>query len=166
MNEQLLEQVRDLGGILSSRGECLCTAESCTGGWISQAVTAVPGSSGWFGTGLVTYSNEAKMRLLSVRASTLEQFGAVSAETVEEMANGALNVSHADWAVAVSGVAGPGGGTAEKPVGLVWLAWMQRGRMPDSRRFVFDGDRRRIRLSAVEFAVAGLLERLGQKSAP
>jgi len=161
MNERLRRKVSDLGERLASRGERLCTAESCTGGWIGQAVTSVSGSSAWFDSGFVTYSNEAKMKMLGVKAGTLDRYGAVSAETVREMAAGALAGSRADWAVAVSGVAGPDGGTADKPVGLVWLAWMRRGSEPQTRRFLFDGDRDTVRLKSVEAAVEGLLDRIG-----
>lgn len=160
MRKQLREAVIELGEKLARRGEHLCTAESCTGGWVGQAVTAVPGSSAWFDRGFVTYSNEAKREMLGVQPATLEQFGAVSVETVREMAAGALAGSQADWAIAVSGVAGPDGGTPDKPVGLVWLAWMHRGEVPEARRFLFEGDRGAVRRQAVEAAVQGLLERL------
>ena len=115
--------VRELGALLQERGETLAVAESCTGGWIGKAITDLPGSSAWFEAGFVTYSNEAKKRLLGVRSRTLEAHGAVSAETAAEMAQGALERARADWSLAVTGIAGPGGGAAQKPVGLVCFAW-------------------------------------------
>src|SRR5262245_38193992 len=128
---------RRVGASLKKRKLKLATAESCTGGWISQAVTSVAGSSAWFDRGFVTYSNEAKKELLGVRARTLLRRGAVSRETAKEMASGALERSRAQVAVAVTGIAGPGGGTREKPVGTVCFAWARKRRAPESllRRF-------------------------------
>ena len=117
----------DVGRALAVRKWTLATAESCTGGLVAGAITDIAGSSGWFDRGFVTYSNEAKVDLLGVRPETLARFGAVSEATVREMAAGALGRSRADIAVAVTGVAGPAGGTPEKPVGLVWFAWAVRG---------------------------------------
>ena len=111
-----------VGRALSARGYKLVTAESCTGGWLAQAITAVPGSSGWFERGFVVYSNASKCEVLGVRAETLARFGAVSIETAAEMAEGALQASHADVSVAITGIAGPAGGDADKPVGTVCLA--------------------------------------------
>lgn len=119
---QLESLARTLGQHLQERGETLATAESCTGGMIASALTSVEGSSVWFGYGFVTYSNEAKQRLLGVTDKTLHTFGAVSAATAVEMAQGALLVAQANWALAVTGIAGPGGGSAYKPVGTVWFA--------------------------------------------
>src|SRR6267378_6142195 len=114
---------RRVGARLKNRNLKLATAESCTGGWIAQAVTSVSGSSEWFDRGFVTYSNDAKKELLGVRARTLSRHGAVSEETAREMASGALARSRAQVALAVTGIAGPGGGTRKKPVGLVCFAW-------------------------------------------
>lgn len=135
----------------------MVTAESCTGGWISKCVTDVPGSSDWLDRAFVTYSNLAKQEMLGVSPATLERFGAVSAEVVSEMIAGALARSPAHVAVAVSGVAGPAGGSAEKPVGLVWCGWGVRGASADVRRFDFQGDREAVRRHTVALALDGLL---------
>jgi nicotinamide-nucleotide amidase len=156
-----LQLAADLGAALGARGWIAATAESCTGGLIAGAITDISGSSGWFDRGFVTYSNEAKIELLGVRAGTLKRFGAVSEETAREMVGGALERSHADIAVAVTGVAGPTGGTAAKPVGLVWLAWGTRGGGVDAVSYRFPGDRAAIREATVAMALAGLLERAG-----
>ena len=152
----LLDLVRELAEILESQGLRLVTAESCTGGWIAKLVTDQPGSSAWFEAGLVTYSNEAKHRLLSVSLATLERFGAVSAETAREMLAGALAHSTADLAVAVTGIAGPGGGTPDKPVGTVWIGWQRRGAGADARCFHFAGNRTSVRRQTVAAALSGL----------
>lgn len=144
---------------LSAAGQTVATAESCTGGWIAKALTAVPGSSGCFGYGMVSYSNEAKESLLGVRAATLREHGAVSEAVVREMAEGALELAGADFAVAVSGVAGPGGGTAEKPVGTVWFAWGRRGRGTEAVLHHLAGDRTAIRAACVRLALEGLRTR-------
>ncbi len=138
----------------------LTTAESCTGGLIAAAVTAVPGSSAWFDRTFVTYSNLAKQELLGVRPSTLERHGAVSGETVREMAEAALCRSHADISVAVSGIAGPGGGTPEKPVGTVWIAWAGRRFETEARCHHFFGDREMVREQTVVTALEGVLRQL------
>ena len=151
-----------LGVALTARGWMAATAESCTGGLIAGAITDVPGSSGWFERGFVTYSNEAKIELLGVRPDTLSRFGAVSEETARAMVAGALERSRADVAVAVTGVAGPTGGTPEKPVGLVWLAWGVRGAAVEAASRRFPGNRAAVREAAVAVALAGLLERARQ----
>lgn len=145
-----------LGEALLARNWTAGTAESCTGGWIAKVMTDVPGSSGWFGTGFVTYANEAKMGLLDVPAEMLEAHGAVSEPVVIAMAEAARSRTGADLAVAVSGVAGPDGGTDEKPVGTVWFAWARPDRTRAERRQL-PGDRERIRRLAVERALEGLL---------
>ncbi len=147
-----------VGQMLKASGLMLVTAESCTGGWIGEALTMVPGSSEWFERGYITYTNTAKREMLGVRAETLEQCGAVSEATVREMAAGALAASHAQIAVAVSGVAGPAGGTPAKPVGMVCLAWaFGNGRVfAETRNFA--GDREAVRRQTVERALAGVLE--------
>ena len=134
----------------------LVTAESCTGGWIAKVVTDIAGSSDWFDCGLATYSYEAKQALLGVRPETLEAFGAVSRETVLEMVSGALVHSGAGVAVAVTGIAGPGGGTVDKPVGTVWIAWKRRGGYPKAQVFRFLGDREAVRRQTVASALGGL----------
>lgn len=148
----------ELGAALQQVGATLVTAESCTGGWIAQAMTAVPGSSAWFERGFVTYSDTSKQEMLGVSPSTLDAFGAVSEETVREMALGALRRSHAQVSVAVSGIAGPGGGAELKPVGTVCLAWAGLGRKTRSHTAHFAGDRTAVRRQAVVAALQGLLE--------
>jgi nicotinamide-nucleotide amidase len=155
--ERLAAQV---GQALKARGWRLATAESCTGGWVAQAVTAVPGSSVWFDRGFVTYSNEAKQEMLGVQADTLAAFGAVSEATVGEMAAGALARSHAQAAIAISGIAGPGGGSADKPVGTVCFAWALAGQAVETTTRHLDGGRRAVRAASVQVALQGLLERL------
>jgi nicotinamide-nucleotide amidase len=140
-----------------SRGLMLATAESCTGGWISEAVTMVPGSSDWFERGFVTYTYISKREMLGVKEATLEKHGAVSEAVVREMAEGALARSHAQVAVAVSGVAGPAGGTPEKPVGHVCLAWCVKGGEPLSETKRYSGDREAVRRQSVERALKGVL---------
>ncbi len=134
----------------------MCTAESCTGGWIAKTLTDLAGSSAWFDCGMVAYSYEAKQALLGVRPQTLEKEGAVSRETVIEMVSGALVTSAATLAVAVTGIAGPGGGTPDKPVGTVWIGWKRRGGYPEAEVFHFDGDREAVRRQTVAAALAGL----------
>ncbi len=147
----------EVGRFLKARGWMLATAESCTGGWVGEAVTAVSGSSAWYDRGFITYANEAKQEMLGVPPETLAAHGAVSEATVREMAAGALQRSRAQVAVAVSGIAGPTGGTAEKPVGLVWFAWAFAGGQVTAERHVFAGDRREVRRQAVEVALRGVL---------
>jgi nicotinamide-nucleotide amidase len=149
-----------LGRSLKARGELLVTAESCTGGGVAQAVTAIAGSSEWFERGFVTYSNEAKVELLEVRAATLERHGAVSEETAREMALGALAKSRGTLALAVTGIAGPGGGSPDKPVGTVCFAWARRGGAAHSETRRFAGDREAVRRQSVERALEGALEAL------
>lgn len=144
-----------LGQLLKARGMMLATAESCTGGYIGQTVTAVSGSSAWFDRGFITYSNEAKQDMLGVRHQTLAQFGAVSAETVNEMAAGVLKHSRAGIAIAVSGIAGPSGGSVEKPVGTVFIGWALRDGLQRQQRFLFHGDRQDVREASVEQALLG-----------
>jgi nicotinamide-nucleotide amidase len=157
-SSELLALSTQLGAALKARGWKLVTAESCTGGWIAEAVTAVAGSSAWFDRGYVTYSNQAKREELNVAEHTLTQFGAVSELTVREMALGALTRSGCDIAVAVSGIAGPGGGTPQKPVGTVCIAWALLGsKETQAATQVFDGDRARVREQSVIVALQGLL---------
>lgn len=149
-----------LGQRLLERGEWLATAESCTGGWVAQCVTAIAGSSGWFERGFVTYSNAAKVEMLGVPETTLERHGAVSEATARAMAQGALACSRADWAVAITGVAGPSGGSPEKPVGMVCFAWAQKDGGCEAEKYRFDGDREAVRAQSVRHALAGLLARM------
>lgn len=150
---------------LASSGKIVSTAESCTGGWIAKAITDVAGSSEIFAYGIVSYSNGAKESLLGVKQATLESNGAVSAAVVEEMAKGAIDVSGSDFAVAVSGVAGPDGGSKEKPVGTVWFAWAVRDGTSvkvDTECQRFAGDRGRVRQLTVVHALQGVRERIRQ----
>lgn len=161
--QQTIEKcARKLAQLLAARKLVMATAESCTGGWIAQELTAVAGSSAWFDSGFVTYSNEAKQALLDVpeKLFAVDGPGAVSEETVTAMTAGAIANSRATIAVAVSGVAGPSGGSAEKPVGTVWISW-QVNQEVSATRFVFGGDRRAVRAATVVKALEGLLLRLG-----
>lgn len=146
--------------LLAAR-QMLVTAESCTGGWIAKAVTDVAGSSAWFDCGMAVYSYEAKQAMLGVNPHTLEIHGAVSRETVVEMVSGALVHSGATIAVAVTGIAGPGGGTEDKPVGTVWVAWKRRGGYPRAEIFHFEGGRDAVRRQTVAAALRGLEQQLG-----
>ena len=153
---QLRELSESLGAQLLAARDRLVTAESCTGGWIAKAMTDIDGSSAWFDCGMVAYSYEAKQALLGVRPQTLEQHGAVSRETVIEMVSGALVNSGASIAVAVTGIAGPGGGSADKPVGTVWIGWKRRGGYASAEIFHFQGDRDAVRRQTVAAALRGL----------
>ena len=146
----------DLGERLRAGRQRLVTAESCTGGWIAKTVTDIAGSSDWFDCGMVVYSYEAKQAMLGVHPQTLETHGAVSRETAIEMVSGALVHSGAGIAVAVTGIAGPGGGSEGKPVGTVWVAWKRRGGYALAEVFHFDGDRDAIRRQTVAVAMQGL----------
>ncbi len=155
-----------VGEALRARDLTLVTAESCTGGWASMAVTAVPGSSGWFERGFVVYSNTAKQDMLGVKPETLATHGAVSEAVVREMAEGAVARSGAQASLAISGVAGPGGGSAAKPVGLVCLGWTLRDYETRSRRLQCEGGREEVRRRAVVQALEGLLELLSAPPGP
>lgn len=148
---------REVGLALTQRRLTLATAESCTGGWVAQAITSVPGSSHWFDRGFVTYTNPSKQELLGVGAETLSRHGAVSEATARAMAEGALAQSPAQVAVAITGIAGPDGGTPDKPVGTVWFAWAGHNKTTFSMRCVFAGDRQSVRQQAVVTALEGLL---------
>ena len=150
---------RDLGRRLQAAKAVLVTAESCTGGWAAQVVTSVAGSSAWFDRGFVTYSNAAKQELLGVQAETLRQHGAVSEQTAREMALGALARSQGTVALSVTGVAGPGGGTRDKPVGTVCFAWAL-GQQVRSETRLFSGDRESVRKQSVVRALEGVLSAL------
>ncbi len=156
----MYEEVKAIARLAERAGAVIATAESCTGGWIAQQLTAVAGSSAWFDCGIVTYSNGAKQRLLGVQENTLQAYGAVSAAVVAEMAEGVLNNSPASISVATSGVAGPGGGSEDKPVGTVWFAWAERGKPTRSEKMHFNGDRESVRKQAVSYALKGILQNL------
>ncbi|UPY96075.1 nicotinamide-nucleotide amidase [Pectobacterium sp. 21LCBS03] len=147
-----------VGEKLKARGATLTCAESCTGGWLAKSITDVAGSSGWFDYGFVTYSNLAKQRLVNVNAETLEQHGAVSEAVVNEMSAGALQAAGADFAISVSGVAGPDGGTEEKPVGTVWFGFTDKQGGAFAQTMRFSGDRNAVRLQSVHFALQTLLD--------
>ena len=160
MNQQQLEMLAEqVGELLRANGQKLATAESCTGGWVAQCLTAIAGSSDWFDRGFVTYSNDAKREMLGVEAGTLLAHGAVSEATAAAMAAGALRHSHADWALAITGVAGPGGGSPDKPVGMVCFGWAAFDGHVDTQTLHFSGDREQVRAQAVALVLAGLLER-------
>lgn len=158
----MTELAEKIGAGLKQTGKVATTAESCTGGWIAQEITDVPGSSAWFDCGFVTYSNAAKQRMLGVKEATLQQFGAVSEEVVTEMVSGALRNSAADIAVATSGIAGPDGGSDEKPVGTVWFAWGDTEGEILTEKKVFSGDRENVRKQAVSYALNGFFQLLGK----
>ena len=158
-SDRLETLAAQVGERLRERRALLVTAESCTGGWVSQAVTAIAGSSEWFERGFVVYSNAAKQELLGVRGETLQQHGAVSEQTALELATGALERSRGTITVAVTGVAGPSGGSGAKPVGLVCFGWATKeGAKSESRHF--EGDREAVRRKSVERALQGVLEAL------
>ena len=164
MDLELYRLAESVGQTLKREGLLLASAESCTGGWIGEAVTAVPGSSDWYERGFITYSNAAKQEMLGVLSATLESHGAVSEPTVREMAAGALKNSHAAVAVSVSGVAGPSGGTATKPVGMVCIGWCVRGSAPFAVTKYFTGDRESVRRQSVVAALEGVLEAMKREA--
>lgn len=159
MTDNELSTAGAIGVLLAQRGETLSTAESCTGGGVAQALTAVAGSSAWFEYGWVTYANVAKISQLGVNPADLTAHGAVSKSVAEQMALGAARVAGSRWAVATTGVAGPGGGSAGKPVGTVWIGWCNGG-VAVAECFLFEGDRAQVRTQAVNVALAGLYQRL------
>lgn len=159
-NDNLERLANQLAQALHEKKLRMTVAESCTGGWVAMALTGVPGSSEWFDRGFVTYSNQSKQQMLGVRGSTLEQFGAVSEQTVAEMTAGALTESGTDAALAISGVAGPGGGTLEKPVGTVCFAWQLRQGRPVTAREWFAGDRQAVRRQAAAHAIKRMIQLL------
>ncbi len=159
--DALANLAQRLAAALAARGLMLATAESCTGGLIAKTLTDLPGSSAWFERGFVTYSNASKTGLLGVDAALIAEYGAVSQACARAMAEGALVHSHAQLALAVTGLAGPSGGTTEKPVGLVYLAFALTGQPAHTRRCVFAGDRLAIRAQAAAEALAGALDLLG-----
>lgn len=159
-DDDLLAVATQLGNALRARDWRMACAESCTGGWVAKVLTDIPGSSVWFERGFVTYSDAAKHDLLAVSLATLETYGAVSEQTARELATGALSRSPADLGLAITGIAGPGGGSAAKPVGLVWFAWARRNGSVRVARAQFAGDRAAVRRQAVLFALQGALQAL------
>lgn len=147
-----------IGHELSTRNLVLVTAESCTGGWVGQAITSVAGSSRWYDRGFITYSNQAKREQLGVSTDVLARFGAVSEQAARAMAEGALTNSHAQISLAITGIAGPDGGSKDKPVGTVWFAWSGKSRETQTELHQFDGDRTSVRQQAVEVALLGIIE--------
>lgn len=153
------ELAQELGSLLREKGACVTTAESCTGGGVAEAITRIAGSSAWFEAGYVTYSNAQKTQMLGVSADTIKNCGAVSLPVVEAMVRGACWASGAKYGVAISGIAGPDGGTPMKPVGTVCFAWLANGAL-ELRTYVFAGDRAAVRLQSVQKALAGLISML------
>ncbi len=147
---------KEIGLLLQKQGSTIVTAESCTGGGLSYALTRIPGSSGWFDRAYVTYSNRAKTQMLEIPHSLIEQHGAVSQEVVNEMAKNALRLSQATWSIAITGIAGPEGGTPEYPVGSVWIAWMNQTNIQKSELYHFKGDRSDIREQSINTALSVL----------
>jgi len=154
-----------LGDALHAQQRMLATAESCTGGWVAKVLTDIPGSSSWFDRGFVTYTNQAKQDMLGVPAAILEKYGAVSEPTVQAMVRGGLQHSQAHFSLAISGIAGPGGATADKPVGLVCFAWAKKGDAEEpkvwSTHHIFAGDREAVRRQAVATALQEMLHGVG-----
>lgn len=159
LHQEIKTLAAQLGVILTDKRLWITTAESCTGGGVSYALTDTPGSSAYLGRAFVTYSNEAKHELLNVANTTLEKFGAVSEQTVKEMAFGATNMAKADVAIAISGIAGPGGGMPDKPVGLVWFC-IQIADKQFTFKQVFEGNRAKVRAQAIEFALKSTIEKI------
>ncbi|MFT5840639.1 MAG: nicotinamide-nucleotide amidase [Flavobacteriales bacterium] len=159
MTEDITQLAQLLGNKLSAKGWQISCAESCTGGGVGYAITSISGSSAWFKKGFITYSNDAKQDLLGVNEDTLIKHGAVSAATVEEMAAGAAKNANAEVAIAISGVAGPDGGTPDKPVGTVWFGFIINGHSFSQKQQI-DGDRQAVRIKAIEFALSNTLKLL------
>lgn len=162
LEQTLLDTVRLVGRKLKQKKEMLVTAESCTGGWVGQVVTSVAGTSQWYDRGFITYSNASKREMLGVSTTTLARFGAVSEQTARAMAEGALQHSQARFALSITGIAGPEGGTAEKPVGYVCFAWAGQKLDTASECIRFDGDRQQVRMQAVHHALAGVAQFMDQ----
>jgi nicotinamide-nucleotide amidase len=158
MDKEIREIARQLGKVLKDKDMKIVTAESCTGGGIAQAITEIPGSSAWFDRGFVTYSNDSKVQMLQVKQSTLNKYGAVSEQVAIEMVKGALANSDADLAVSVTGIAGPDGGTEQKPVGTVYIAWGLKGGEVNCKRHFFLGNRAEVRRQTVKGALKQYVE--------
>jgi len=160
-DDDIVALAAELGRRLASRRALVTAAESCTGGLVAGAITSIPGSSGWFQRGFVTYSNEAKTEMLGVPAETLARHGAVSEETARSMAEGALRAGRANYAVAITGVAGPDGGTPAKPVGMVCFGWAALDGSTTSTTKRLPGDRAAVRHASVIVALQGLIDKIG-----
>jgi len=159
-SQKILEALAaEVGALLLSNGLRLATAESCTGGWVAQCLTSIAGSSDWFERGFVTYSNEAKQEMLGVEIDTLMIHGAVSEAVAAAMAIGALRHSHADWVLAITGIAGPGGGSTDKPVGTICFSWAGPEGYVDVETRHFSGSREEVRAHSVAHACTGILQR-------
>ena len=158
-NQSIAAIAKQVGEALRRTKAKVTTAESCTGGGIAEAITAIAGSSYWFEYGYITYANKAKNQLLNVQQQTLDSYGAVSEQVVQQMAVGAINSSGADYAIAVSGIAGPDGGTAEKPVGTVWICWLAPEKTK-VEKFQLQGDRQAIRKQVIKISLQELLHQL------
>jgi nicotinamide-nucleotide amidase len=158
MDKQIIELAILVGQSLVEKNLIIATAESCTGGGVAQAITEIPGSSAWFDRGFVTYSNLAKMQMLQVDQVVLDQHGAVSEEVAKQMVEGALNNSDADFAVSVTGIAGPSGGSEKKPVGTVYIAWGIKDEGVVCEKYFFSGDRSEVRKQTIISALKGCLE--------
>ncbi len=165
INQDSYDLAVNVGERLAQCGLLLVTAESCTGGWLGQAVTAVAGSSAWYERGFITYSNASKCEMLGVQHATLDQYGAVSAQTAQEMALGALNRSRAQISVSITGIAGPDGGTTTKPVGMVYFAWAIKDGLVQQDTRIFKGNRETIRRLAVVTALQGIMQLLHDATA-
>lgn len=163
-DSELMQLSEQVGQALKARGATVTTAESCTGGWVAKVITDIAGSSAWFERGFVTYSNEAKAQMIGVREETLAQHGAVSEPVVVEMAIGALKAARADYAVSISGIAGPDGGSEEKPVGTVWFAFGTARGEGITRRECFSGDRDAVRRQATAYALQTLWQQFLQNT--
>ncbi|XPE65531.1 nicotinamide-nucleotide amidase [Shigella flexneri] len=163
-DSELMQLSEQVGQALKARGATVTTAESCTGGWVAKVITDIAGSSAWFERGFVTYSNEAKAQMIGVREETLAQHGAVSEPVVVEMAIGALKAARADYAVSISGIAGPDGGGEEKPVGTVWFAFATARGEGITRRECFSGDRDAVRRQATAYALQTLWQQFLQNT--
>ena len=163
-DSELMQLSEQVGQALKSRGATVTTAESCTGGWVAKVITDIAGSSAWFERGFVTYSNEAKAQMIGVREETLAQHGAVSEPVVVEMAIGALKAARADYAVSISGIAGPDGGSEEQPVGPVWFAFATARGEGITRRECFSGDRDAVRRQATAYALQTLWQQFLQNT--
>jgi nicotinamide-nucleotide amidase len=158
VNKEIEALVEKAGLVLSARQITVVTAESCTGGGLGFCLTSIAGSSAWYERGFTTYSNAAKEELLNVNPDTLEQFGAVSEQTACEMAEGALVNSHADVSIAITGIAGPDGGSKDKPVGTVWIAYAGKNLATKAYVDIFPGDREAVRLSVIQRALEKLID--------
>lgn len=163
-DSELMHLSERIGQALNARGATVTTAESCTGGWVAKVITDIAGSSAWFERGFVTYSNEAKSQMIGVKPTTLEQHGAVSEPVVVEMAIGAIKAARADYAISISGIAGPDGGTASKPVGTVWFGFASATGEGITRCECFSGDRENVRRQATAYALQTLWQQFLQNT--